>query len=520
MTARRRAGTASDLTATVRIKGGAVWDPANRRRGEIGDVCIDGGRIVASLPAAAPVFDARGLVVLPGGVDLHSHIVGGAVRQARLLCPEPLAADCLPVLRETGERYARLGYTTVFDAAIAPSLAAAAHDELEALPILDRGFFVLMGNDPGTLGAARAGDAGRLADAVKGILAGACGFAVKLVNPGGVAAWRAAKGEPPLEETTALLAAFARANAALSLPHPPHVHLPRLGVPGNATATLALIEGALGGKAAAPLHLTHLQFHAYGGRTLRGFRSRAPEIAARLNRLNGWSADVGQVVFGPAVTLSADAPAQERLHRATHRKRINWDIEDETGCGVVPHTYRPESLVAAVQWAAGLELMLLIEDPWRIALTTDHPNGGPFTAYPLVLRMLADRACRESILARAHPALPRRATLGAIAREYSFEELVIVTRSGPARILGLKHKGHLGPGADGDVALYRQAAAIKTTFEKAVAVFKDGRLVLHEGEILDARPGRTLYAGAVHEAGAAQKAGSILPEALSRREAI
>jgi formylmethanofuran dehydrogenase subunit A len=134
--------------------------------------------------------------------------------------------------------------------------------------------------------------------------------------------------------------------------------------------------------------------------------------------------------------------------------------------------------------------------------------------------MLADRACRESILARAHPALPRRATLGAIAREYSFEELVIVTRSGPARILGLKHKGHLGPGADGDVALYRQAAAIKTTFEKAVAVFKDGRLVLHEGEILDARPGRTLYAGAVHEAGAAQKAGSILPEALSRREAI
>jgi formylmethanofuran dehydrogenase subunit A len=518
VTARRRAGTASDLTATVRIKGGAVWDPANRRRGEIGDVCIDGGRIVASLPAAAPVFDARGLVVLPGGVDLHSHIVGGAVRQARLLCPEPLAADCLPVLRETGERYARLGYTTVFDAAIAPSLAAAAHDELEALPILDRGFFVLMGNDPGTLGVARAGDAGRLADAVKGILAGACGFAVKLVNPGGVAAWRAAKGEPPLEETTALLAAFARANAALSLPHPPHVHLPRLGVPGN--ATLALIEGALGGKAAAPLHLTHLQFHAYGGRTLRGFRSRAPEIAARLNRLNGWSADVGQVVFGPAVTLSADAPAQERLHRATHRKRINWDIEDETGCGVVPHTYRPESLVAAVQWAAGLELMLLIEDPWRIALTTDHPNGGPFTAYPLVLRMLADRACRESILARAHPALPRRATLGAIAREYSFEELVIVTRSGPARILGLKHKGHLGPGADGDVALYRQAAAIKTTFEKAVAVFKDGRLVLHEGEILDARPGRTLYAGAVHEAGAAQKAGSILPEALSRREAI
>jgi formylmethanofuran dehydrogenase subunit A len=471
------------VNGTVRIKGGTVWDPLHKRRGEVGDVCIQDGRVVASLPPAAPVFDARGLMVLPGGVDLHSHIVGGAVRQARLLCPEPAAADCLPPLHETGVRYARLGYTTVFDAAIAPSLAAAAHDELDALPILDHGVFVLMGNDPRTLGAARAADGEALGGAMKGILAAARGYAVKLVNPGGVAAWRAGRDEPPIGETARVLAAFARANAHLALPHPPHVHLPRLGVPGNASATLELIRGTCD-----PLHVTHLQFHAYGGRTVRGFRSRTPEIAALLNRLPHVTTDVGQVVFGPAVTLSADAPAQERLHQATHRKRLNWDIEDETGCGVVPHVYKENSLVAAVQWAAGLELMLLVEDPWRIALTTDHPNGAPFTAYPLVMRMLADRAHREEILKRAHPALPRRTCLANLAREYSLEELVVVTRSGPARILGLPDKGHLGVGADGDVALHR------TIFGDAVALFKDGRLVLREGEILDAHPGRTLEA--------------------------
>lgn len=504
--------TADSFTATVRIRGGAVWDPAHGRKGETGDVCIENGRVVASLPPAAPVFDARGLLVLPGGVDLHSHIVGGAVRQARLLCPEPAAADCLPGLAETGERYARLGYTTVFDAAVAPALAAAAHDELEALPILDHGLFVLMGNDPRTLGAARAADLRDLGGAVKETLAAACGYAVKLVNPGGVAAWREGREEPPIRETAAVLAAFARANASLALPHPPHVHLPRLGVPGNAGATIDLVRTTLGQAGTAPLHLTHLQFHAYGGRTVRGFRSRAPEIAALLNRLPGVTTDVGQVVFGEAVTLSADAPAQERLHRATHRKRINWDIEDETGCGVVPHRYRPGSLVAAVQWAAGLELMLLVEDPWRIALTTDHPNGAPFTTYPLVMRMLADRAHREAILKRAHPALPRRTTLATLPRQYSLEELIVVTRSSPARILGLKRKGHLGPGADGDVALHRQAPDIATTFGEAVALFKDGRLVLREGEILDARPGRTLYAGAVHDGGP--------PAALRRGEAI
>ncbi len=106
--------------------------------------------------------------------------------------------------------------------------------------------------------------------------------------------------------------------------------------------------------------------------------------------------------------------------------------------------------------------------------------------------MLAERGFREEILRRAHPLLPKRSHLAGIAREYSFEELLVVTRSGPARILGLEGKGHLGPGADGDVALLRRADDIETTFTEAVAVFKDGRLVAREGEILDVRPGRRI----------------------------
>lgn len=474
------------MTGTIRIRNGSVWDPAHGRRGEVSDVCIEDGRVVASLPAAAPVFDAKGLVAVPGGVDLHSHIAGGAVRAARMLCPESAGGACLPTIDDTGRRYATMGYTTVFDAAIAPSLAAAAHDELDALPILDSGFFLVMGNDPVTLGAGRAD----LATAIAALLEAAGAYAPKLVNPGGVAAWKRGDEEPSVEESGDLLGRFASAAAALRLPHPLHVHLPRLGLPGNAAATLRLLE-RFGGERA---HVTHAQFHAYGGRTSAGFRSRAPEIAAALNRLPHLTADVGQVVFGPAVTLSADGPAQERLHRANRRKWLHLDIEAESACGVVPHDFRPSNLVSAVQWAAGLELMLLVDDPWRIALTTDHPNGGPFAAYPSILRMLAERAYREEILRRAHPGLPARSHLSGIAREYSFEELLIVTRSGPARILGLERKGHLGVGADGDVALYRRAADIETTFSGAVATFKDGRLVAREGEIVDPRPGRRLAA--------------------------
>ena len=497
---------------TIRIRNGAVWDPAHGRRGEVSDVCIENGRVVASLPASAPVFDAQGLVVVPGGVDLHSHIAGGAVRAARLLCPEAAGGPCLPTIGEIGRRYAAMGYTTVFDAAIAPAFAAAAHDELDALPILDSGFFLLMGNDPITLAACSHGDAAGLrgsearADleaSIAGLLGAAGAYAPKLVNPGGVEAWKRGAEEPSIDAAGHLIGGFAAAAAGLGLPHPLHVHLPRLGLPGNATATLKLMD-AFGGARA---HITHAQFHAYGGRTAAGFRSRAPEIAAALNRLPHLTADVGQVVFGDAVTLSADGPAQERLHRATHRKWLHLDVEAESACGIVPHEFRASNLVSAVQWAAGLELMLLADDPWRLALTTDHPNGGPFAAYPRIMRMLADRACREDLLRRAHPGLGAKSRLAGIAREYSFEELLIVTRSGPARILGLDRKGHLGPGADGDVALYRSAPDVETTFSLAIATFKDGRLAAREGEIVDARPGRRLVAPPAPS----------LPEAARRR---
>ena len=36
--------------------------------------------------------------------------------------------------------------------------------------------------------------------------------------------------------------------------------------------------------------------------------------------------------------------------------------------------------------------------------------------------------------------------LAGLDRQYTLSEIAIITRAGPARILGLKNKGHLGPG--------------------------------------------------------------------------
>ena len=158
---------------------GTVYDPANGIDGEVRDLWIAGGRIVE--PPADPevrptrTIDARGLVVMPGGVDMHCHIAGPKVNTARKMCPEqkrrgePVRRTSLthsgtmgsvPSTFATGYKYAGLGYTTAFDAAIPPLSARHAHEEFEDTPCIDKGFYVLMGNNHYVMRSHPAGGAG------------------------------------------------------------------------------------------------------------------------------------------------------------------------------------------------------------------------------------------------------------------------------------------------------------------------------------------------------------------------
>ena len=167
------------------------------------------------------------------------------------------------------------------------------------------------------------------------------------------------------------------------------------------------------------------------------------------------SVDVGQVMFGPATTITADGPVEYLLHRSSGRKWVNLDIELETGCGIVPMVYKDKAAVSALQWAIGLELFLLSQDPWRVILSTDHPNGGSFLSYPALIQLLMDKSVRDERLKQVNPKLLAGSALAdGLSREYTLNEIAIITRAGPARLLGLKHKGHLGVGADADVTVY------------------------------------------------------------------
>jgi formylmethanofuran dehydrogenase subunit A len=519
-----------------RFLGARVIDPTHSRHGELADLYVDAGRIVeppAASQWAGESIDMGGAMVMAGAIDLHTHIGGGKVNLARLLmtdesqraslaehievaaarqrsaaprvhgnfAPGPLWSSTV-----TGELYARMGYTTCFEPAMLLTQARGTHLQLADTPLLDTGAYVVMGNEDWLLRALASGcTAAEVRNLVAWTVQASQALAVKVVNAGGIHAFRFDQRTLDVDQPHArlgvtprqILRELAAAVDELGLPHPLHVHTSNLGMPGNIAATLATIDAVEGRR----LHLTHAQYHAYTAEGPFGMGSAAEQLARRVNETPELSLDVGQVVFGQTVTISADTAAQTRNSRhAKPSKAYIADVECSGGCGVVPIRYENKNYVNSLQWAIGLELLLLVKNPYQIFLTTDHPNGGPFTSYPHLIRLLMDRSFRAAALEAVHPAVAERSLLRELDREYSLDEIAILTRTAPARILGLHDRGHLRPGAVADLVFYEPRSDWEATFATARSVWKKGVEVMQDGRCVARAPTESLKCGGL-EAG-------------------
>ncbi len=519
------------------ILNGEVYDPINGINGQVHDIWMKDGRIVPLEEVdreRAEIIDATGLVVMPGGVDVHSHIAGSKANSGRKFRPEdhrdhvrargmltsPLEGGLRGVTRSgvgyttpttylTGYLYAEMGYTTVMEGASAPLSARHTHEELNDIPILDKGAYITMGNNHFIMNCIRNGEREKARDYVAWLLGATKGYAIKIVNPGGVENWKWGQNVGELDDEVIgfsitprqILTTLAWINDELGLPHVPHIHGLNLGQSGNARTTVETIEALEGQRA----HFCHLQFLSYGGKPGRLPRSGAAEVARAVNEHPNVTVDVGQIIFGEATTMTSDGPLQYRLHQLTGHKWLNDDVEGETGGGVVPILYKRKNPFSAIQWVTGMELFLLIDDPWQVFLTTDHPNAGPFFCYPHVVKLLMDRDYRAEMLEGIHPRarnsalLPEKAK--ALNREYSLYEIAIITRAGTARVLGLKNKGHLGVGADADVTIYANLDDKEEMFAHPRYVLKDGEVIVRDGQLVRERPGRTLYVAPSYDSG-------------------
>lgn len=495
------------------IVNGTVYDPIQQRDGVRADIWIKDGKVVPEAEVdreKARIIDAEGLVVMPGGVDVHSHIVGAKVNSARKLRPDDHRGHerlreqgfrsgggyTVPSTFQTGYMYAEMGYTTVMEAATAPLVARHTHEELADTPMLDKGIFVTMGNNHFILDCIKKGEREKARDYIGWLLGATGGYAIKVVNPGGVENWKYGGNVSQLDDKVIgfdvtprqILETLCQAAEELKLPHPPHIHGLNLGQSTSADTSAQIIEHLKGHRA----HFCHLQFLSYEAGKGGVHQSAAPRLAELINNTPDMTIDVGQVIFGPATTMTSDGPLQHKMHLTTGNKWLNDDVENESGGGVVPVEYKAKNPINATMWCAGIELFLMVKDPWKVFLTTDHPNGGPFTHYPQVIKLLMDKDYRAEFMSGLNKKWVDRTQAGQLDREYSLYEIAVITRAGTARALGLTHKGHLGPGADGDLTIYEPGPDKAEMFARPRYVFKQGELVVKNGKVIKSVPGRTM----------------------------
>ncbi len=523
--------------AEMIIKNGVVYDPKNGVDGERNEICIKDGKIVDNVGAGAKIVDAGGCIVLPGGVDGHTHCAG-KINTARVMSPHDMRYSPIPGLsgpeprtkllrpqvgyntpntHAIGYRYSKLGYTTIAEAAITPMMARHMHEEFESIPILDKLALVLMGSNWQVMQYIQDGDSEMLKSYMAWALLASRGYGVKVVNPGGGSNWTWGKNVTGIDDKVIdfdvtpadILIGLAEANEALNLPHSIHVHCNNLGVPGNITTTLAtmkLLEKVKASQDRQVMHLTHMQFHSYTGTSWMDFASGSDQIADYVNKHDHLTFDMGQMIFGPAMTMTADGPTEYRNARMFDAKWSNYDQELEDAGGIVPLAYSPQHFAHATMWSIGLELALLVKDPWKVMFTTDNPNGGAFVNYPEAQMLLMSDKKRQEVIAGFPDMTMDRISLPNIDRELDWGEMTVMTRSMPAKMLGLDVKGHLGAGADADVTIYDvkpdkvdvsvEHETVKKALSFAKYTIKGGEIVVRDGDITALPKGKVYWVNA------------------------
>ncbi len=509
------------------LKNAKVYDPAHQKNGTKEDIYIRNGHIIAKPSDTEKInetIDLKGKVVMAGAIDMHSHIGGGKVNIARMMLPEyqetlkysePEAHICgphcthhaTPSTINTGMRYIEMGYTAAFEPAILAINARQAHLEMGDTPMIDKGGYVMLGNDDYFLRLlSQKADQKTINDYVAWTMHATQTIGIKVVNPGGISAFKFNQRRLNLDENNAhyqvsprqILQSLSRAVHDIGIAKPLHVHCNNLGAAGNFQTTL----DTMGASDGIPMHLTHIQFHSYGAEGDKQFSSAAAQIAEAINNNPHITADVGQILFGQTVTASGDNMMQHLNSKlANPKKSVIMDIECDAGCGVVPFKYRDENYVNALQWAIGLEIFLSVEDPWRVFLTTDHPNGAPFTCYPHLIRLLMDKPFRDEAFAKLNLDAQAMSNLTSIEREYTLYEIATMTRAGAAKLIGLGDRGHLGIGAAADITVYTEQDDKEAMFSKPSYVFKDGELVVKDGEIIKVVWGKTHTAKPTYDKG-------------------
>lgn len=402
----------------MKITGARLFDPANGKMGEVADILINGATIGGG--DGGGVIDGRNCMALPGGIDIHAHCY--AVMNMAKKIPLGIWGDAA----QTARSFLRQGITYWVE----PGLARAQGKMFAPFARecgMDGGWLSLEHGATGALGMKLFGETG-LADA--------------------------------------LSASFPE--------NPPHLHLPHLAQEAGFSELISFGRRSAGRRCHLS-HISHYAFEREGGR----LAPRGAAAAALLDEHQNLSADCGPVVFGPALTFTADAELAARVSRSGGEKTLR---HAESPFTASPYEFKKERYIDALLWLAAMEVILSMEDLSRLSLSIDYPSGGSIAGYPSIIAMLMERDRRTAFYATLNADAVATSALPKIRRELTLAEIAIITRAAPAAACGLRERGHLGDGARADVVLLREHGDLAEMFTHPHYVIRNGQVIVKSGK--------------------------------------
>ncbi len=464
------------------LKNGLVFDPLNGIKGEKMDIMIKDGVIVEEVDEKkSKVIDVTDMIVVPGGIDSHTHIASQTLSIAKMM------GINIPLPKQIEEEYLKTGYTFVVEAGMSFSKALHTHIVLERLRSLDKACLLRLDSNWLMIMLAQEKDLEASTNVMAWLLKGTKAYGVKLVNPLSSEAWtwrKEWKGASekikhldisPLEYAKFVLTTLRK----LNVPSPLYIHPDGAGqVGGFEEAIKCLNELKVEGK----IHLAHAQYYAKG---VEG--EQVDELAEYVRTSENVEVDVGCAMLNEGILISHDAYFISNLYRQV------LFLDQIEGEGVAFLARGRENIKSFLE--ASLKLILSVRELSKVHLSLNSPNCGTPSDYPHLYAWLMSEKARNS--------MDDTGLLAQFEDELTLEELFVITRGAPAASLGLNSKGRLSIGADADIAVYnfnpevmdpsRDYEKLMKAFSKVAYTIKGGEIIVKNGEVIHGVNGKTFW---------------------------
>ena len=407
----------------MKINGAVLYDPANKIESVLTDIFISNKTVSAS-PGEGETIEADGLIAMPGGIDIHTHLSSTRARSAGFSA------------KEIADLYLSLGYTHIVEAGVAYSDLDKYIELTMNLPI-GCSILELVGNETGGENSEKY-------------------LAKKYVGERGVEMFLASNADEKSSPTS-------------------HIHLPRLALPGSFDVLKDFIEKLAGRRC----HIAHIAYYIFGENGKGEHLPKVKEAAELLAKNKNVTFDLGPPTFGRSLAYTADTELAERVARSS------GNIADSASLwSAVEYEFIQERYIDSLFWLTAVSLILEIEDLSRASLSIDFPSGGSIEGYPFTIASLMSVDVRNRFAKMLNHQAIAASSLITNERELGLNEIAQLTRSSPASACGFTNRGHLGVNAYVDMVLYRRDKDLEKMFRYPAYVIRGGEVVVRNGKVV------------------------------------